>query len=109
MGGLEIVGIGAIAVQLQATKSATFRCRFNDGEYVTCKQHTDILIYSRTRTLIYCKGVNGQVFRNLTSGTYTLFIEATAIDNTKEVAYDTVGPVIFLYGIETTSISARGK
>ena len=34
------------------------------------------------------------MFQNLTAGTYTLFIEATASENTNEVAYDTVGPVV---------------
>ena len=37
MGGLQVVGVGAIAVQLDATKSATYRCRLNDGEFVDCK------------------------------------------------------------------------
>ena len=37
MGGLQVVGVGAIAVQLEATKSATFRCRLNDSEFVDCK------------------------------------------------------------------------
>jgi len=56
---------------------------------------------------MYCKGVDGQVFRNLPNGTYTLFIEAKAVDNENEVAYDIAGPVVFLYGIGT--INARGK
>ena len=37
MGGLQVAGVGAIAIELQATKNATYRCRFNDGEYVDCK------------------------------------------------------------------------
>ena len=37
MGGLQVVGVGAIAVQLGATKDATYRCRLNDGEFVDCK------------------------------------------------------------------------
>ena len=37
MGGLQVVGVGAIAVQLEATKDATYRCRLNDGEFVDCK------------------------------------------------------------------------
>ena len=36
-GGLQVVGVGAIAARLQASKNATFRCRLNDGEFVDCK------------------------------------------------------------------------
>lgn len=39
MGGLQVVGVGAIAVRLEATKDATYRCRLNDGEFVDCKQY----------------------------------------------------------------------
>ena len=45
MGGLEIVGVGAVAVQLEATKSATYRCRLNNREYESCEQ---TLIYIHT-------------------------------------------------------------
>ena len=38
MGGLQVVGAGAIAVELQASKHATYACRLNDGEVVDCKQ-----------------------------------------------------------------------
>ena len=38
MGGLQVVGAGAMAVQLQATKNATYKCRLNDyGEFIDCK------------------------------------------------------------------------
>ena len=40
-GGLQIAGPGAISVQLETSKNATYRCRFNDGEYVNCK-YSDI-------------------------------------------------------------------
>ena len=39
MGGLQIVGTGKIAIQLEASKHATCRCRFNDGEFVYCKHY----------------------------------------------------------------------
>ena len=48
--------------------------------------------------MIYCKGVDGQVFQNLTAGTYNLFIEATTTKNMNEVAFDTVGPVVLTIG-----------
>ena len=38
MGGLRVVGVGEIAVQLDATKNATYRCRLNDGEFIDCKR-----------------------------------------------------------------------
>ena len=43
MGGLQVAGPGAISVQLDATKNATYRCRLNDGEFVDCKhcQYSD--------------------------------------------------------------------
>ena len=36
-GGLQVVGVGAIAVDLRASKNATYRCRLNNGQYVDCK------------------------------------------------------------------------
>ena len=59
--------------------------------------------------LMYCKGADGQVFQNLTAGTYTLFVEATATENTDEVAYDTVGPVVLAIGANATVSEAIGK
>ena len=32
-----MVGAGAIAVHVVATKTATYRCRLNDGVFVDCK------------------------------------------------------------------------
>ena len=38
MGGLQVVGVGAMAVQLEATENATYKCRLNNvGEYINCK------------------------------------------------------------------------
>ena len=34
---VQIVGIGAIAVDIQSSKNATFRCRLNNGQLRTCK------------------------------------------------------------------------
>ena len=59
--------------------------------------------------LIYCKGVDGQIFSGLTPGEYTIFIEATATDNTNEVAYDTVGPVVIIVGAGSDPHQAIGK
>ena len=59
--------------------------------------------------LIYCKGVDGQVFQDLTAGTYTLFVKAEAIENTNEVAYDTVGPIVLVIGANATVSEAVGK
>ena len=67
-------------------------------------RYIDACIY-----LMYCKGVDGQVFQNLTAGTYTLFVEATATENTDEVAYDTVGPVVLAIGANATVSEAIGK
>ena len=39
MGGLQVVGIGALAVELQASKNATYRCRLNNGQFVDCKEY----------------------------------------------------------------------
>ena len=109
MGGLQVVGAGAIAVQLQASKNATYRCRLNDGEFVDCKQYIDIsTYYTYLCILIHCKGVDGQVFQGLTAGTYTLFIEARAI-GTDEVAYDTVGPVVLAVGAGASVSEAIGN
>ena len=108
MGGLELVRVGAIAVQLEASKNATYRCRLNNGEYVTCEQIL-VYIHSYIYVLICCKGIDGQVFSGLVAGQYTLFIEATAVDNVNEVAYDTVGPVVIVAGVGATPREARGK
>ena len=59
--------------------------------------------------MIHCKGVDGQVFDGLVAGEYTLFIEATAVDNTNEVAYDTVGPVVIIAGVGASASEAIGK
>ena len=37
-GGLQVIGVGAIAVKLQASKHAEYRYRLNDGDFVHCKQ-----------------------------------------------------------------------
>ena len=37
MGELQVVGNGAIAVELQASKHAAYRCRLNNGESIYCK------------------------------------------------------------------------
>ena len=55
------------------------------------------------------KGVDGQVFQHLAAGTYTIFIEATASDNTNEVVYDTVGPVLLAAGANASISEAIGK
>ena len=60
-------------------------------------------------TLIYFKGVDGQVFDGLAAGTYTIFIEATATNNTNEVVFDTVGPVLLAAGANATTSEAIGK
>lgn len=60
-------------------------------------------------TLIYFKGVDGQVFDGLAAGTYTIFIEATATNNTNEVVVDTVGPVLLAAGGNATTSEAIGK
>ena len=59
--------------------------------------------------LIYCKDVDGQVFQNVTAGTCTLFVEATATENTNEVAYDRVGPIVLVIGANATVSEAIGK
>lgn len=55
------------------------------------------------------KGVDGQEFRNLVAGRYTLFIEARATENTNEVAYDTIGPVVIVVGRDATRMQAIGN
>ena len=57
----------------------------------------------------YFEGFDGQVFQNLTAGAYTLFIEAAAIENTNEVAYDTVGPIVLAIGTNATISETIGK
>ena len=59
--------------------------------------------------MIYCEGVDGQVFDNLAAGTYTLFIEATATENRNEVAYDRIGPVVLALGANATNSEAIGS
>ena len=59
--------------------------------------------------IYYCKGDDGQVFQNLTAGTYTLFVEARATENTNEVAFDTVGPVVLAIGANATVSEAIGN
>ena len=41
---------------------------------------SEMFIHLTISNMLY-KGVNGQVFQNLTHGSYTLLIEATAADN----------------------------
>lgn len=108
-GGLQVVGFGAIAVQLRASKNATFRCRLNDGMFVDCKKPDTLHTFIITCVSIHCKGVDGEVFRDLPAGTYTLFIEATGTENTNEVAYDTVGPIRLTVGGNATTSEAIGK
>ena len=59
--------------------------------------------------MIYCEGVDGQVFDNLTAGSYSLFIEATAIENTNEVAYDRIGPIVLAIGANASISEAIGS
>ena len=106
MGRLQVVGVGAIAVQLGATQDATYRCRLNDGEFVDCKCYLIICAFTFTYIL---KGVDGQVFRGLAAGTYTVFIEATATNNTNEVAHDTFGPAYLAAGANASISEAIGK
>ena len=49
------------------------------------------------------------MFQNLTNGLYTLLIEATATDNSNEVAYATVGPVLLVAGVNSSMNEATGK
>ena len=50
MGGLQVVGAGAISVHLEATKNATYSCKFNDGDLADCKLcwYTDASIHACT-------------------------------------------------------------
>ena len=59
--------------------------------------------------MICCKGIDGQVFSGLVAGEYTLFIEATAVDNSNEVAYDVVGPIVIIAGAGADRRQAIGK
>ena len=68
---------------------------------------TDVFMHSFT--LIYCKGFDGQVFRYLNAGTYTLFIEAIATENMNEVAYNIFGPVLLTVGPNANISEAIGK
>ena len=38
MGGLQVVGVGAVAVELQASKHAEHRYRLNERDFVYRKQ-----------------------------------------------------------------------
>ena len=49
------------------------------------------------------------MFDNLAAGTYTLFIEATATDNTNEVAYDRIGPIVLAIGANASISEAIGS
>ena len=49
------------------------------------------------------------MFRFLTAGTYILFIEATATENTNEVAYNTFGPVHLAVGANANTSEAIGE
>ena len=60
-------------------------------------------------TMYIFKGLDGQIFQNLTAGAYTLFIEATSKENTNEVAHDTVGPVVLAIGPNATISETIGK
>jgi len=55
------------------------------------------------------KGVDGQEFRDLTGGSYTILIEATGIENTDEVAFDTVGPLVIANATGDRIANALGK
>ena len=56
-----------------------------------------------------CKGVDGSIFSGLVAGEYTLFIEARAVDNVNEVAYDAIGPIVIIAGVGATDSEAFGK
>jgi len=104
VGGLQVTGRGQITAQIQSTKSATYRCRLNDGEFIDCKLH---LI---GHELIYIfEGADGQIFQNLVSGRYTLFIEANRIEDTREFATDFAGPITMAIGIDTDNSRAFGN
>ena len=49
------------------------------------------------------------MFQHLAAGTYTIFIEATASDNTNDVVYDTVGPILLAAGANASISEAIGK
>jgi len=55
------------------------------------------------------KGVDGQVFNNLASGRYTLFIEANGTADSREFATDFAGPVSMGIGIDSDRTRAFGK
>ena len=55
------------------------------------------------------KGVDGQVFQNLVSRRYTLFIEANGTVDRREFATDVVGPISMAIGIDTDLTRAFGK
>jgi len=58
---------------------------------------------------INCEGVDGQVFQNLDSGSYTLFIEANGTADTREFAFDSVGPITVSIGRNTAVSRAFGN
>ena len=60
-------------------------------------------------TFVIVKGVDGQEFRDLTGGSYTIFIQATGIVNTDEVAFDTVGPLVIANATGDRIANALGK
>lgn len=55
------------------------------------------------------EGVDGQVFQNLDSGRYTLFIEANGTEDTRKFATDSVGPITMSIGINTPNSRAFGN
>ena len=49
------------------------------------------------------------MFQNLTDGSYTMLIEATATDNINEVAYHTVGHILLVASPNSSASEATGR
>jgi len=49
------------------------------------------------------------VFHGLEAGEYTLFVEARGINNSQDVAFDIVGPISLVAGVNSTEADIASK
>jgi len=95
-GRLSVINSSALQIFIRSTKEATYRCKFNDMEYFPCEFKQCNLI-SLLCTLPPT-GRNGDIIANLPPMSYTLMVEATSTDTERQIATDTVGPIILTGG-----------
>jgi len=88
---IEVINGTSISLHIQSSKPATYNCRLNDEDYFPCELF--ILLTNSTQVVVFV-GDDQFVIRDLARGNYTLTVEATATDDSSQLAYTVIGPVL---------------